>query len=341
MSNVGSGQPGEGALAPGSSYQVELLGGGAVVSRHPLSSRPLQIGRGPANDLILLDDAISSRHARLWVGVEGPLVEDAQSRNGTWVNGERIESATSLRPGDEVRLGAEVALRVRLADDGYGTVPRVQDLDDGALICFSSDRLVLSGTAHADVHIPGVKEAVTLLVEPDGCVWLGEGGELRPLALEQLFVVGGRRFQLTHGPPVPGVTRDLQCPHELRPARYPYVLEATLQGPTGAQATLRDVASGTSLLVGAENPALLLYLLARQHLADRAAGIPAADRGWLGDAELAVGIWGRMEAERQGNNLNVLIWRLRRELEAGGLDPWCVEKRRKHTRVRVDEAVLA
>ena len=325
---------------PTASFQLELLGGGAVISRHPLSARPFHIGRGPTNDLILLDDAASSRHARVWIEGGRPRVADAGSRNGTWVNGERIAAISPLTAGDELRLGANVLLRVRRAEDASGAVPLVEEVDSGERHAFATDRLVLADAPNADVRVPGAGRGVTLLVERDGAVWRGEADALSQLAVDQEFSVGGRRFRLRHAPVEPGVTRDLLCPHELKPARYPYVLEARLDGPTGPEATLRDTNSGVSLVVGAENPALLLYLLARQHLLDRAAGAPSADRGWLGDAELAVGIWGRMEAERQGNNLNVLIWRVRRELQAGGLDPWCLEKRRKHTRVRLDDVTI-
>lgn len=339
------GIPGQGGAAQPAAadapLQLELLGAAGVLSRHPLSSRPFQIGRGPANDLIVLDDASSTRHARVWVNDGRAWVADMDSRNGTWVNGERIGAPVPLVPGDEVRIGAGVILRLRQATDASGAVPRLEDVVSLELYSFATDRLVLADSAQADVRVDGAVGTVTLLVEPDGAVWRGEADALHPLPVGEEFAVGERRFRLRHLAAETGVTRDLQCPHELRPARYPYTLEARLDGPTGAVATLRDTVSGIELVVGAENPALLLYLLARQHLSDRRAGTAAADRGWLSDADLAVGIWGRMEAERQANNLNVLIWRVRRELQAAGLDPWCLEKRRKHTRLRLDEARLA
>src|SRR5438045_368589 len=71
----------------------------------------LLIGRAaPAADGRLGDDSeISRRHARVSRGPDGRLtVEDLGSANGTYVNGERIDSPRTLAPGDVVRLGKTV-----------------------------------------------------------------------------------------------------------------------------------------------------------------------------------------------------------------------------------------
>ena len=65
----------------------------------------LTIGRGPeVCDVALMDTAVSQKH--LFLSREGGVitVEDAGSRNGTFINEERVQKA-ELRPGDEVRVG--------------------------------------------------------------------------------------------------------------------------------------------------------------------------------------------------------------------------------------------
>lgn len=64
------------------------------------------IGRDPANDLVVEDDEISGQHARILFRDNDFWVEDLDSRNGTHVNGTRIESATLLRNEDLLRLGS-------------------------------------------------------------------------------------------------------------------------------------------------------------------------------------------------------------------------------------------
>jgi hypothetical protein len=74
--------------------------------RLELSHRPLTIGRGPLNDLQLLeDDFASGRHALLDPRRDGVWVEDLGSTNGTFVNGVRLTSSRRLAPGDVVRVG--------------------------------------------------------------------------------------------------------------------------------------------------------------------------------------------------------------------------------------------
>lgn len=62
------------------------------------------IGRDPQCDLVLEDDRISRRHARLRGGAEGWVLFDEGSKNGTLVDGVGIGSA-SLRHGSWVSFG--------------------------------------------------------------------------------------------------------------------------------------------------------------------------------------------------------------------------------------------
>ena len=74
----------------------------------------LGIGRGPACDVALTwDEEVSRVHAQLErVGDDWILVDDGLSRNGTWLNGERLTSRRRLHHGDVVRVGAtEIAFR--------------------------------------------------------------------------------------------------------------------------------------------------------------------------------------------------------------------------------------
>jgi DNA-binding CsgD family transcriptional regulator len=79
--------------------------------------RRVTIGRGPSNDIALgWDREISRLHAELErLGGEWTITDDGLSRNGTWVNGERITGRHRLRDGDVVQVGRTV-LAVRVPD---------------------------------------------------------------------------------------------------------------------------------------------------------------------------------------------------------------------------------
>lgn len=64
------------------------------------------LGRDPSVELLLDSPEVSRRHAV--VRVEGPTVsiEDLESKNGTFVSGERLASRRRLVEGDVIRIGS-------------------------------------------------------------------------------------------------------------------------------------------------------------------------------------------------------------------------------------------
>jgi hypothetical protein len=70
-----------------------------------LHKSPFVIGSSPSCDLRLADPKASPQHARIEHTADGYILTDMNSLNGTYLNGERIASPVSLRPGDQVRMG--------------------------------------------------------------------------------------------------------------------------------------------------------------------------------------------------------------------------------------------
>jgi hypothetical protein len=70
----------------------------------PLSRDAYTLGRHRNNDIVISDPKVSSFHARIDRSAEGFTLNDLKSRNGTFLNGKRIETGV-LKTGDEVRLG--------------------------------------------------------------------------------------------------------------------------------------------------------------------------------------------------------------------------------------------
>lgn len=74
-------------------------------SVYPLLDAEYTIGRAPDNGIVIADGSVSSKHARIERTPEGFAVEDLESRNGTFVNGEKLEGKRLLADGDLLRLG--------------------------------------------------------------------------------------------------------------------------------------------------------------------------------------------------------------------------------------------
>jgi pSer/pThr/pTyr-binding forkhead associated (FHA) protein len=84
------------------------------------SDGPLWVGRRPSVDVCLdWDGEVSGVHAQLEPGGgEWAVVDDGLSRNGSYVNGDRVTARRRLRDGDMLRFGSTVVLYRVPGDDG-------------------------------------------------------------------------------------------------------------------------------------------------------------------------------------------------------------------------------
>src|SRR5215212_1257030 len=75
-----------------------------------LEKDSVTIGRSSSNDIVFNHLSLSRHHARI-TGQEGQFfVEDAGSRNGTFLNGIRLKQPSALKNGDVIQLG-EIMIR--------------------------------------------------------------------------------------------------------------------------------------------------------------------------------------------------------------------------------------
>ncbi|MGL4873937.1 MAG: FHA domain-containing protein [Clostridium sp.] len=66
------------------------------------------IGRGEDCTVVLTDNYASTKHARIVVKDNILILEDLNSTNGTYLNGERIKGRVKLFTKDEIRVGTAV-----------------------------------------------------------------------------------------------------------------------------------------------------------------------------------------------------------------------------------------
>ncbi|NVB81910.1 MAG: diguanylate cyclase [Kofleriaceae bacterium] len=96
---------------------LTVLTGGASGQLFKVMKGTAVIGRAPSVEVKLEDDGISRSHARLRAETNRAWLEDMGSRNGTFVNGTKITSATELREGDKIQVGRTTVLRFGFHDD--------------------------------------------------------------------------------------------------------------------------------------------------------------------------------------------------------------------------------
>jgi pSer/pThr/pTyr-binding forkhead associated (FHA) protein len=73
---------------------LSLIGDdGSTADRYEIRDRPVVVGRGDAADVKVKDDALSRQHFVVLREDGEYLIEDLNSRNGTWLGGRRILAA--------------------------------------------------------------------------------------------------------------------------------------------------------------------------------------------------------------------------------------------------------
>lgn len=100
---------------------LRVISGPVSVEEFPLRLGAQLIGRDKASDIVLLDEQVSRRHARLTVGERQVEITDLNSSNGVIVGDTLVDHAT-LGPRDVVTLG-----ETRLVVDRVDAAPSDDD----------------------------------------------------------------------------------------------------------------------------------------------------------------------------------------------------------------------
>ena len=97
-------------------YQLVMKTGPAPGKIFSLQKTEIAIGREAGSDVYVNDVEVSRKHARLLSQFGDYLLEDLDSTNGTFVNGQRISGQRILKTGDTVFLGENVSLSYEEVD---------------------------------------------------------------------------------------------------------------------------------------------------------------------------------------------------------------------------------
>ncbi|MFA6032644.1 MAG: FHA domain-containing protein [Myxococcota bacterium] len=100
-------------------FVFKFISGKYQGGEFPLSSGELVAGRAPDLDLVLVEDMVSRKHAKININGSEIVIQDLGSTNGTFVNGERIKSA-KLKVGDRILIGTSILRLERAAGSAAG-----------------------------------------------------------------------------------------------------------------------------------------------------------------------------------------------------------------------------
>jgi hypothetical protein len=112
--------------SPSIAYALRFISGKYQGGELPLlMEREITIGRSSDLDMVLVEDMVSRKHARITTWGGQIVLEDLGSTNGTFVNGERIQRV-QLREGDRVLVGTSI-IKLVIADTAQPSRPLPPD----------------------------------------------------------------------------------------------------------------------------------------------------------------------------------------------------------------------
>ena len=261
----------------------------------------MRIGRSSNSHVRLGDLGASGSHARIMWDRAGWAIKDLASRNGTYVDGTRVEPGTwvPLREDARIRFGASAETWV--LSSARPPEAHARELSTGELL-FAQDGVLVFEPDSEQPHV-GVLEAET------DRIWLALDGARRPVRDGTVVSVGARSWRLVLPPD------EVKQVHTA--ARALESTDVTLRFEVSAdEEHVRlslDTGLATIALRGRSFDYMLLCL-ARARLEDeRADDLPLEERGWVDTLQLARSL--RMDAA----HLNVNVHRARRHFAAAGV----------------------
>jgi len=116
---------------PGRSFVLRFISGKYQGGEFPIvADKQIIVGRSSDLDMVLVEDMVSRKHARIAMQGAEIWIEDLGSTNGTFVNGEKIKKA-KLKEGDRVLIGTSI-LKLIAGEGPKDTAEAKQNLENVA-----------------------------------------------------------------------------------------------------------------------------------------------------------------------------------------------------------------
>ena len=176
-------------------YALRFISGKYQGGEFPLpNNKEIVVGRSSELDMVLVEDMVSRRHAKLTVTGDQIFIQDLGSTNGTFVNGEKIKRAR-LTEGDRILIGTSIIKLV--AADGAGASEAKAKLEDVAQGRRTSQVRTMSGSI-AEIPLPDLlqlfsasKKTGTLVIRTEhdvGKIYI-DGGRVQFAVVNEHFDV--------------------------------------------------------------------------------------------------------------------------------------------------------
>jgi len=99
-----------------STFRLIVIEGPEAGRAYDLDKPQVVIGRAPDAEVVISSQVVSRHHARIIFQSGQYFIEDNRSANGTYLNGERLNTRQLLNSGDKIMLGEKICLEFQLPE---------------------------------------------------------------------------------------------------------------------------------------------------------------------------------------------------------------------------------
>jgi hypothetical protein len=279
------------------------------------------IGRGPQCALRLTAGYTSSQHAVLrWLG-DGWRVWDLDSRNGTWLNGQRLESRQpyAVAQGDRLSFGRPDQAWEITSD----AAPPVMVVN-----ATTGDQMIVKGSVHG---IPSDETPELTLYQDAVGRWVLEAGDSPPRLVSNgdTFEAGSQLWRFCY-PDAAARTMTCDVQEALEQQALHFLVSSDEE-----YVELRLESPERTLSLGNRVQNHLLLTLARARLSDRAANLPETSCGWLYKEDLVAG-------NESSQRIDHDVFRVRQHIAASApaIAAHIIERRHRTRQLRIGHGML-
>jgi hypothetical protein len=216
-------------------YALRFISGKYQGGEFPLPpNKEIVVGRSSELDMVLVEDMVSRRHAKLTVTGDQMFIQDLGSTNGTFVNGEKIKRS-ALSEGDRILIGTSI-IKVVVAGDAANASDAKAMMEDISQGRRTSQVRTMSGSI-AEIPLPDLlqlfsasKKSGVLVIRTDR----NDTGKLFIDTGKVVFAVVNEHFDVA---PMKSLMRilgwqtgqfDMDAPEENR--QFPERIEMSTEG---------------------------------------------------------------------------------------------------------------
>jgi pSer/pThr/pTyr-binding forkhead associated (FHA) protein len=216
---------------PQHGFALRFISGKYQGGEYPLpSNREIVVGRSSELDMVLVEDMVSRRHAKIIVSDDQIVIQDLGSTNGTFVNGEKIKRA-KLNEGDRILIGTSIIKLV--AADPAQAGASLQKMEQQARSRATQPR-TMSGSID-EVPLPDLMQLFSTSKKSGVLVVRTDDAEGK-IFLEKGAIVFGSVNDQEEVPPLKSLIRILTWEHgsfDMEPAverEFPIKLDLSTEG---------------------------------------------------------------------------------------------------------------